>query len=266
MMMKWKRRILSIPGLGFCLGVGLLAGGAQAATTLSEVFYDAVGSDDGLLFVEIAGMPGASLDGYLLEGINGSNGAAGPTIMLTGEIGADGLFVVADQTSGGTTSVVGADLLANFDFQNGPDSVVLRLGESVIDALGYGVFGASEIFAGEGNAAPDVGPGSSLARVFANLDSDDNFADFHELMSPTPGLASFAPIPEPGAGLMIGLGLSGLALAGGRHSGASRSTLQAPMKPIRRKHAWQRRSTGSTSERVERLAPERPSFWTQRKS
>jgi len=54
--------------------------GASASTLISEVFYDAIGSDNGLSFVELYGTPGSSLDGLILEGINGSNGAAGPTI------------------------------------------------------------------------------------------------------------------------------------------------------------------------------------------
>lgn len=207
---EWKRALVSVLAL---LG---MATNAYGATLLSEVFYDDVGSDDGALFVEISGAPGTVLDGLILEGINGSNGAAGPTITLTGVIGSNGLFVVADRDAGGLSSVSQADLLANFDFQNGPDSVVLRQGTVVLDALGYGVFGAGEFFAGEGTAAPDAAPGSSLARFFANADSGDNRADFGVLTSPTPGVASFLPIPEPGSALLIGLGISGLAVGGRR--------------------------------------------------
>lgn len=199
---------------GLVLGTGLV-GGAHAMPFLSEVYYDAPGSDDGQSFVELAGLPGTSLEGYLIEGINGSNGAAGPTIVLTGALGANGLFVVADQTSEGTTVVPGADLLANFDFQNGPDSIVLRRGDQVIDAVGYGEFGPGDIFAGEGTPAPDTGAGASLARVLANLDTDDNALDFRVLAQPTPGQADFAPVPEPGTALLLGLGLTGLACAGG---------------------------------------------------
>jgi len=206
-----------ISRLGFEIGASLLiAMSAQALPILSEVYYDAPGSDDGQSFVELAGLPGMSLDGFLLEGINGSNGAAGPTIVLSGSIGASGLFVVADQTSEGSTMVVGADLLANFDFQNGPDSVVLRHGEVIFDALGYGVFGPGEIFAGEGMAAPDVSAGASLARLFANLDTDDNASDFTVSATPTPGAASFAPVPEPAGAVLLGLGLAGLAVGEGR--------------------------------------------------
>ncbi len=192
----------------------LVATATQALPVFSEVYYDAPGSDDGQLFVELAGIPGASLDGLVIEGVNGSNGAVGPTITLSGSIGVDGLFLVADRMSDGSTMVVGADLLANFDFQNGPDSIVLREGTTVLDALGYGVFGPGEIFAGEGMAAPDVSAGSSLARLFANVDSDDNSTDFFTLTTPTPGVADFSPVPEPGAALLLGLGLFGLAAGG----------------------------------------------------
>jgi hypothetical protein len=192
---------------GLEVGAALLAAvSAQALPILSEVYYDAPGSDDGQSFVELAGLPGTSLEGYVLEGINGSNGAVGPTIVLSGSIGANGLFVVADRMSDGSTMVVGADLLANFDFQNGPDSVVLRAGELIADALGYGVFAPSEIFAGEGMAASDVSAGASLARLFANIDTDDNANDFVTLSTPTPGTASFAPVPEPTAATALASG------------------------------------------------------------
>ncbi len=176
----------------------LLAGSPAAALPLlSEVLYDASGSDDGRGFVELFGTPGTVLDGLWLEGVNGAGGAIGPVVALSGVIPADGLFVVAD-TSGGVTEVAGADQLANFDFQNGPDSIVLRDADGVLDALGYGAFGGGTVFAGEGAPAPDAPAGSSLARPFADLDTDDNQADFAVLATPTPGEASVWLVPEPG--------------------------------------------------------------------
>jgi len=221
---------------------------AQALPILSEVYYDAPGSDDGQSFVELYGLPGTALDGFVIEGINGANGAAGPSITLVGSIGASGLFVVADQTSAGETSVVGADWLANFDFQNGPDSVVLRDGATILDALGYGVFGPGEFFAGEGASAADVSAGASLARVFADIDTNDNAADFVALTTPTPGSAELSPIPEPGTALLFGLGLGGLAVAGGRGSNDAASV--ASSEPSRRARGTVPERTHSARERL----------------
>ena len=196
---------------GLVAFVFLTAGVARTATGapvwISELLYDAVGSDQGAVFVELYGPAGLSLDGFTLEGVNGSGGGVGPVLALTGPIPADGIFVVAD-TDAGTTGVANADLLLDFDFQNGPDSVVLRTAAGdVADALGYGSFGAGDVFAGEGAAAPDPPAGQSLARVFANVDTDDNATDFVALETPTPGTARLASVPEPTALALLGFGL-----------------------------------------------------------
>jgi len=188
---------------------------ATALPLISEVFYDAVGSDTGHSFVELYGTPGTDLTGFAVQGINGSNGAVTDSISLSGLIPADGIFVVADDQGDGTSLVPNADLIGRFDFQNGPDSVELLAPDgSVLDALGYGVFAAGEIFAGEGSPAPDTPADSSLARVFANLDSDDNALDFAVAL-PTPGSAPLA-VPEPGSAALFGTGLVGLARFGRR--------------------------------------------------
>jgi len=188
---------------------------AAALPLISEVYYDAVGSDDGLSFVELYGAPGTDLDGYLLEGINGSNGDVVPSLTLTGTIAADGLFVVADGLQDGSTSVSQADLILNFDLQNGPDSVQLvSPAGAVVDAVGYGVFGAGEIFAGEGTPTVDPAAGTAIARLFANVDTDQNALDF-AAAAPSPGVAPLASVPEPGPGLLLAGGLAGL-VRGGR--------------------------------------------------
>jgi hypothetical protein len=200
---------------GAALALVLLGGGPAAALPLlSEVFYDAVGTDDGQSFVELYGTPDSSLDGLVIEGVNGADGSVTHTLALSGTIGPDGLFVVADRTSAGTTGVADADLLLDFDFQNGPDSVVLRSAGGVIDALAYGVFAAGEFPAGEGDPALDPPAGQSLARHFANLDTNDNASDFLA-SAPTPGSAPLA-LPEPAAAGMLGLGLLGLLRLGRR--------------------------------------------------
>jgi len=212
--------MLFIRSLAPCLVTGwlslalLAAPAAQALPLLSEIFYDAVGADDAKSFVEISALPGTVLDGFTIEGVNGAGGAVGPVITLSGTVSASALFVVADRDSEGTTLVPVYDQLINFDFQNGPDSIVLRDPLSnVVDAIGYGSFGAGEVFAGEGSAAPDTPPGSSLARAFADIDTDNNALDLIVLASPTPGVANFAVVPEPGTALLCALGLMGLGAA-----------------------------------------------------
>jgi hypothetical protein len=200
-------------GLGaLALAFGALAAPHAAAVQISELLYDAIGNDNGTLFVELYGAPGTSLEGWRVEGVNGADGAVGPIVTLAGQIGSSGFFVVADSDAG-ATQVVNADQLANFDFQNGPDSVVLRdaLG-NLLDALGYGVFGASDVFAGEGSAAPDGAAGQSLARFFANVDTNDNAADFALQDAPTPGTGPLS-VPEPAAAAPLALFVCALALA-----------------------------------------------------
>ena len=96
--------------------------------------------------------------------------------------------------------------------KNGPDSVVLWSAENtVLDAVGYGAFSEIQFFVGEGSAAPDARAGSSVARFFADVDTDDNAMDFEILYTPTPGTAEFLTIPEPTTGLLVGSALGGLA-------------------------------------------------------
>ena len=62
---------------------------------------------------------------------------------------------------------------------------------------------------GEGGAAPGTAAGQSLARFFANRDTNDNAADFGLLDVPTPGAGPVAA-PEPHASLALAFALCGL--------------------------------------------------------
>jgi hypothetical protein len=195
------------------------AEGARAdAVLISEALVDASGSDNGRTFVELAGPPGLSLAGYTLVGVNGGTGDVYLSVDLAPfVIPADGLFVAADAASG-VTEVAGADALFEaLDPQNGPDSLQLRLDDVVVDALGYGDF-TGAVFAGEGNPAPAPPAGVSLARLFADVDTDDNEADFVLLDAPTPGLASFSaqPLPEPATAGLLAAGLLPLVRRSGK--------------------------------------------------
>jgi hypothetical protein len=191
----------------------LLAAGvmpvSHASMIISEVLYDAAGADNGAVFIELFGDPGTSLDGYLLEGVNGSDGSVYRSIALSGIIPSDGVFVIADNSGDGSSLVSHFDLLAEVDFQNGPDSIVLRDVTGILDAVGYGDFSAA-VFAGEGNPAPDVAAGISLARLNLLLDSNDNLSDFVPLALPTPGLVPVAAVPVPPALLLMLSGVVGL--------------------------------------------------------
>jgi hypothetical protein len=206
---------LSLCALG--LAAAVLPPVAPAATVISEALYDAVGADNGGVFVELFGTPGTVLDGLALEGVNGGDGSVYLTLALTGVIPGDGVFVVADDSGDGTTLVAGADLIVDMDFQNGPDSIVLRDGATVLDALGYGDFSVA-VFAGEGSAAPDAPAGSSLARLDPLVDSDDNLSDFIVLDSPTPGSVPVSSVPLPPALVLLLSGIGGFLGAARRRS------------------------------------------------
>ena len=192
-------------------GLSFASAPAGAAPVISELFYDASGSDAGLTFVELYGAPGESLDGLVLEGVNGSNGSVYTSFALSGVIPGDGVFVIGDDDGSGSTAVTDADLVGPVDYQNGPDSVVLRDSVSIVDAVGYGSFAATDIFAGEGDAAPDPAAGGSIARIYPALDTNNNSADFSALAVPTPGsVPVISSVPLPAGIQLFASGLVGL--------------------------------------------------------
>ncbi len=157
-----------------------------ATILINEVLYDGVGADAASVFIELYGPPGASLEHYRLVAVNGGDGGDYAAIPLSGTIPADGLFVVAHPSAAPSLSAQ-ADLLhTSADLQNGPDSLQVRYGSAIVDALGYGTFGGAVVFAGEGTPALATPVGESLSRDALHTDTDDNAADFVS-GAPSPG-------------------------------------------------------------------------------
>jgi len=182
-----------------CVGDG--SSPAPPTLIINEIVFDGIGVDRDV-YVELAGPPGAVLDGVELVGVNGSNGNAYNAMTLSGQVGADGYFVVA-HPSAGPAILAAADMVTGLaDLQNGPDSVVLRYDGQVLDALGYGEFDAGDVFAGEGSAAPDQAPGSSLCRYPDRVDTGDNGADFVPCV-PTPGAENESTAAVPDAARLL---------------------------------------------------------------
>ncbi len=153
---------------------------------ISEVRYDSPSSPDAEAFIELHGDPGTLLDGVSVVGVNGTGGGDYAAIDLTGSIPADGIFLI-------TLADAPAELLAladlttsRADLQNGPDSVQLRYGALVFDALAYGDFSGDAVTAGEGTPHPGHAVDASLARDADFTDTNDNATDFHTGV-PTPG-------------------------------------------------------------------------------
>ncbi len=164
---------------------------------LHELLYDAAGSDtDGNEFVELYGEPGTEITGYKVLFINGADGQPTGSIEIPegSLIPGDGIYLIADARTGqeGVSNIAGADLIDNFDPQNGPDCAqLIDDAGALVDALGYGsplpALAADGNPCYEGTAAAKVGSGQSLSRA-AGADTGDNAADFGALAAPTPGI------------------------------------------------------------------------------
>ena len=150
---------------------------------INEIVYDSVGGDTAAgtttVYVELFGPAGAPLDGWEVVGVNGNGGGDYKRIPLDGEsMGADGFFLMA-YPNGAPAIVAAADLLVTaVDYENGPDNVQLRWRSRNVDALGYGTFSGSNVFAGEGTAAPSAPAGQALSRNATHADTNNNSVDF----------------------------------------------------------------------------------------
>ena len=179
---------------------------ADAAPIIHEVFYDAIGSDSGLVFTELFGEAGVGLDGWTLVGINGGTGLSYRTVDLTGAVfPSDGLLVIAQSTATGSL-LTERDLIGNVDsWQNGPDAIqLLDPLFVVVDALQYGDAGTNNT--GFGLPALDTSAGSSLSRDLLGTNTSNNFVDFSGT-APTPGVGPMTSpptsVPEPSTVVLL---------------------------------------------------------------
>jgi len=189
-----------------CLGILFLAVGIlPAQVKINEILYDTVGDDDpNLLFTELYGPSGTSLDGYALVGFNGNGGAQYRSVSLSGTIPPDGYFVV-----GNTSSVPNVDLVVGggmdgVNWQNAGsstgddcDCVELQINGTPIDKVRYGPCANPPGCEGEGGTnAPDPYPSGginhSIARLPDHQDTDNNAADWSVPDELTPGAPNSA--------------------------------------------------------------------------
>lgn len=169
---------------------------------INELLYNSQGFPDTDAFIELHGAPGTDLSGLSIVAVNGNGGTDYETIDLDGVINANGLFVVAHPDSAAATAGLADQTTSDIDLQNGPDSVQLRFGASVLDALAYGDFGGSSVAAGEGTPHPGAPADSSLSRDADSTDTNDNSLDF-ALGMPSPGALTPPVTVEPLVAAMV---------------------------------------------------------------
>lgn len=195
-----------------CVGCHLAVG----APILSEVFYDASGSDDQLEWVELYNPTDQSVDlsGYSLG--NGGASYATSRVQLGGILAAYSYFVAGGPLStlanGSPTFDQSVDF--NPDFQNGVNpgdgvalfnvpSASVNASTVPIDAVIYGDNNASGLMDSSGNpgsvSASGAPVGGSLVRTTLG-------GNWQTQASPTPGTGPL-PIPEPCTATLVALGL-----------------------------------------------------------
>jgi hypothetical protein len=163
----------------------------HGAVVINELFPDPEGADSGKEFVELfnAGSTSINLAGLQLQFGNGSEEAHWVVRWnCEQEIFLDPgqYFLIADRNwQGGSDPGVEVYL----GLQNGPDSIRIVQGLSVLDMVGYGPLTDGQMM--EGSAASIVS-GQTLARRPDGWDTDNNELDFVST-DPTPGTNNFLP-------------------------------------------------------------------------
>lgn len=206
-------------GVGLCLLLLLCISRSTFAAPvfINEFHYDNSGGDTGE-FIELAGVSGTSLDGWVLTLYNGNGGAAYGTLALSG--------VLADDTGTG----FGFFVLDVPGLQNGaPDGFALAdASDNLIEFLSYeGSFTASGGVA-DGATSTDVGvsePSNNPVGWSLQLAGSGNTAADFSWQAPqpaTPGaintgqtlltVGPLNPLPLPSAILLIFVGVAAMAV------------------------------------------------------
>lgn len=184
---------------------------SQAALVINEVLYDPEGADAGREFVEIMnnGPFAAPIEGLSLEAGDGARANAWKRVW----IGQPGVAIPPGGIYRVGLDAPGSGEPALLDLQNGPDGVRLMKWGFELDRLGWGNLAQPEYY--EGDPAPAVRFGHSLARSEDGVDTDDNASDFSDAV-PTPGrlnrpivdwalrIVSIDPVrPRPGDRIVV---------------------------------------------------------------
>ncbi len=142
---------------------------------ISEILYDDPGEDGDLVFIELGGDPGASLDGFSLVAYRG-NGDPIAALSLDGAtLDQDGRFVVVHPDATDALMEV-ADGISEFvDLPNTGGVLQLVVRGGLADQLLYGQVDEPDSWGGV--PAADVDSGHSLCRVDHTGDASVDFAD-----------------------------------------------------------------------------------------
>jgi hypothetical protein len=156
---------------------------AETQIVINELYYDHPGIDTGHEFVEIINMADApiNLAGVTVDFHNGT-GEVWETLWsgAAGTILPGGLFTI-----GGKYVLPTPQVVVDLGLQNGPDAVRIAIGGTPVDVVGYGGLDDPEYIEGQG--APKVDSGRSLARLPDGRDTDNNADDFTEA-APSAGM------------------------------------------------------------------------------
>jgi hypothetical protein len=164
----------------------------SAQVYINELDYDQP-STDTAEFIELIGPTGGSLDGYVVELVNGNGGAVYTTIDL------NGLTIPNDNIAGYGFFVIGSANVANVDLQsftsngiqNGaPDGILLKLNNTVVDGFSYEgiITGNPDFTPGMAITAQETGSDSSVGRITLGFDPNNQDQYFAQgIADPSPG-------------------------------------------------------------------------------